>query len=409
MNITHIWKHLESSPDMEIIERKGLGHPDTLCDALAEDFSRTYSNYTLQRFGAVLHHNFDKVGLLGGKSHVRFGAGTLTSPIRVLLNGRASEKLGDEVIPVREMLQERTKALLGSRFQLLDLEEDLEFHDNLSTGSSPGHVEIGNDLPADRKHWFNPRNLSDVRDRTQLNSNDTSVGCAHYPFSQTEQCVLDIEQILTSSDYQNPRPWLGSDIKVMACRIGSELDLTLCIPEIANFVQDMRSYRENLASCEQDISTWVKQRVPNMKVRISLNTKDNFELPELYLTAIGSSIESGDEGLVGRGNRPNGLISMCRPYSMEGACGKNPVYHAGKVYNVVAQRLAKQLYELNQSPTEVWIIGQEGRALKNPWKIVITHNGPNFSTLGTDEIVEKGLEDIHLCTEDLLKGNVRLY
>ncbi|MEJ8650769.1 methionine adenosyltransferase [Streptomyces sp. MS1.AVA.3] len=46
-----------------IVERKGLGHPDTLADHLAERLSQIYSQYTASRFGAVLHHNFDKLAL----------------------------------------------------------------------------------------------------------------------------------------------------------------------------------------------------------------------------------------------------------------------------------------------------------------------------------------------------------
>jgi len=30
---------------VEIVERKGIGHPDTVCDALAEELSRAYSKY----------------------------------------------------------------------------------------------------------------------------------------------------------------------------------------------------------------------------------------------------------------------------------------------------------------------------------------------------------------------------
>ena len=69
---------------------------------------------------------------------------------------------------------------------------------------------------------------------------------------------------------------------------------------------------------------------------MSINTRDDAARQELYLTAIGSSIESGDEGVVGRGNRANGLISMLRPMSVEGVSGKNPVYHVGKLYNLAA-------------------------------------------------------------------------
>ena len=55
----------ESLP-FEIVERKGLGHPDTICDALTENLSRALSRVYLERFGAILHHNVDKVLLCGG-------------------------------------------------------------------------------------------------------------------------------------------------------------------------------------------------------------------------------------------------------------------------------------------------------------------------------------------------------
>ena len=90
--------------DHEFLERKGVGHPDTLADALAEFLSSQYSLYCLKEFGIILHHNFDKVGLLGGASYVSFGRGYMTSPIRVLLNCRVSKQFGNKVIPLRELL-----------------------------------------------------------------------------------------------------------------------------------------------------------------------------------------------------------------------------------------------------------------------------------------------------------------
>jgi S-adenosylmethionine synthetase len=98
-----ISNHLQKDKkNIEIIERKGFGHPDTLSDALAERLSANYSWYTLEKFGVILHHNFDKVGLLGGSSSVKFGDGKMVDPIRVLLNGRASLKFGVEEIPLRK-------------------------------------------------------------------------------------------------------------------------------------------------------------------------------------------------------------------------------------------------------------------------------------------------------------------
>jgi S-adenosylmethionine synthetase len=54
----------------------------------------------------------------------------------------------------------------------------------------------------------------------------------------------------------------------------------------------------------------------------------------------GTSAESGDDGEVGRGNRASGLITPYRPMTMEAVAGKNPVTHVGKIYNIVASRIA---------------------------------------------------------------------
>jgi S-adenosylmethionine synthetase len=42
--------------EVEIAERKGLGHPDTICDGVMERLSQTMSQAYLERFGAILHH-----------------------------------------------------------------------------------------------------------------------------------------------------------------------------------------------------------------------------------------------------------------------------------------------------------------------------------------------------------------
>jgi S-adenosylmethionine synthetase len=53
---------------VEIVERKGLGHPDTICDLLSERLSVALSKYYLGQFGLILHHNVDKALLAAGRS-----------------------------------------------------------------------------------------------------------------------------------------------------------------------------------------------------------------------------------------------------------------------------------------------------------------------------------------------------
>jgi len=397
------------NPDFEVIERKGVGHPDTLADALAEELSRTYSNYTKSKFGAVLHHNFDKVGLLGGHSHVSFGNGYLTHPIRVLLNGRVSWKFGNNEIPVRKMLEYTTRDFLKRHFPNIDKERDIEIHFNISTASSPGKVDEDAEKEGTRKFWFQPRNLKDLRELTHLGSNDTSLGCGYAPLSRAGRIVLALERLLNSIPFKKTRPWLGSDIKIMASRMGDDLDMTICIPQIADHVPDVESYKENIKSIRKDIVRFVKVMDPQINFTLHTNTRDDFDTLEMYLTAIGSSIESGDEGLVGRGNRVDGLITPRLPMAMEGACGKNPVYHVGKIYNVAARIIAQKLHALTGGRAQVFLISQSGRALQAPWKTIIA-----LEKKGVDEerilsIVKEELRNMPNITDAILRGEVGLY
>jgi len=66
--------------EVELVERKGLGHPDYISDAVAEEASRQLSAYYKERFGAIMHHNLDKVLLVGGQASPRWGGGDVYRP-----------------------------------------------------------------------------------------------------------------------------------------------------------------------------------------------------------------------------------------------------------------------------------------------------------------------------------------
>ncbi len=170
-----------------IVERKGLGHPDTLADHLAERLSRAYSHHTVERFGAVLHHNFDKLALLGGASEVRYGAGRMTAPVRVLVNGRAAPMCGGERIPVEEIVEAEVRAFFDER--LPEISDHLDIVFNITSNSSPGAVLTGDEAP-DRTRWFNPRSIEDLRERRVRLSNDTSLGTGWAPENIFETLVM---------------------------------------------------------------------------------------------------------------------------------------------------------------------------------------------------------------------------
>lgn len=391
----------------DIVERKGIGHPDTLSDHLAEELSRTYSKYTKDEFGAILHHNFDKVGILGGKSRAEFGVGELTGPLRVLLNGRASVQFGGEEIPVRDLLTETARQFLVDRFPMIDPEDDIDIHYNLSSASSPGETEPDQfEANGAREHWFTPRGLEDLPERDHLVANDTSHGTGFAPLNKTERFVRELERYLNGS-YNEDNPWLGSDIKIMAHCIEDAIDLTIAVPQIADHVSDLESYDTNLAQIEADIQAFADNYVPEQEVTVHTNNRDDYEAGELYLTAIGSAIESGDEGLVGRGNRVNGLITPTRPMSIEGQCGKNPVYHVGMIYNLGAKRIARRLHDEFGTSAEVHLVSQTGRTLVDPWKTLVTVTD-EIDEETTRPVIRSALNEIPQITNDWLAGETEM-
>ncbi|NWF65810.1 MAG: methionine adenosyltransferase [Chloroflexi bacterium] len=406
MNLVLVKKNF-SDQTFEFVERKGKGHPDTLSDNLAEYLSAKYSQYTKSKFGAILHHNFDKVGLLGGASEVQFGYGRLTKPIRVLLNGRASTRFADTEIDVRGLLTQWSKEFLANQLPI-NPESELTFFFNLSNQSSPGKTEEkANIQKSARKYWFEPRNLNDIPELKILRSNDTSMGVGFAPYSKLESIVLEIEKTLNSPEFQSKNRWIGSDIKIMGCRYGNKYNLTMCIPQIASQVKNIDDYKKNLAQAREVISKiFLENEIDDYG--LDINTRDNYEKSELYLTAIGSSIESGDEGLVGRGNRIQGVITPMRPMSMEGAAGKNPVYHIGKLYYIVAQKISDTIYEKLGIQNEVVLVSQSGRELLDPW-ILLIHVPESYVNNGEIEsLAESEVKKIPEITQDIVNLKVSI-
>lgn len=392
----------------EFVERKGIGHPDTLADALAEELSVKYSNYTFKQFGAVLHHNFDKVGLLGGSSYVSFGYGYLKDPIRVLINGRASIRFGKEEISVNKLLISWTKNFFKKRLPMIDVDKDLEFYLNLSSQSSPGKTYEKEAKRSARRRWFKPESIKDIPELKKLFANDTVLGVGYAPSSKLERLIIDIEKILNGGSYKKKNSWVGSDIKIMGYRNTDSFFLTLCVPQIANFVKSLEDYKINIKRVKYDIEKIIKKHnIENYK--LSINTRDNYKLRELYLTATGSSIESGDEGLAGRGNRVNGLISSTRPISIEGSCGKNPVYHVGKLYYLAAFEIADKVFKKFKITNEIFIASQSGRDLIDPWVVAI--NIPkNFNKKKElESFVKNEVKKIPMITNKILRKKVSLF
>lgn len=199
---------------------------------------------------------------------------------------------------------------------------------------------------------------------------------------------------------------MGADCKIMACRTTNEVSITVSIPQVSSYVASADEYMDNLQTVQALIQREVKKS-PFEKVNLTLNPGDDTDKEMLYLRLTGSCIESGDEGQVSRGNRLGGVISSRRPFSIEGLSGKNPSYHAGKLYSVAAWEIATKISNQQRVPCEVFIISQIDRPLDDPWKVVINSVTP-LDTSITKNIYEDVLGNLSELTRKLLEGKYPL-
>jgi S-adenosylmethionine synthetase len=313
---------------VEIVERKGTGHPDQMCDSMMEAISVALSREYLRVFGTILHHNIDKGLLAAGTVEKTFGGGRVVRPMELSIGDRATFGVGDRTIPVEEIAVGAARKWLGENLRFVDPERHLVCRTVLAPGSEE---------------------LADIftRPGTVRAANDTSAAVGYYPLSPVERAVLEMERFLNGREFKERYPETGEDVKVMGARHGKDLDLMVAMPLLAPFIPSERSYFARKAEVLAEMRSFAVRSGPFGRTEVHLNSLDapGRGLGGVYLSLLGTSAEDGDSGQVGRGNRVNGLISINRPMGTEAAAGKNPVSHVGKIYNVLAHRMAQEICE----------------------------------------------------------------
>ena len=318
LGITRMAARSPADSPYEMVERKGVGHPDTICDALAETFSRALSAYYVDRFGTVLHHNVDKALLVAGGALPTFGGGEVTTPIHIYLAGRAVTQHHGVDVPVEELAIEACRAWLRRHLHALDADRHVRLHVLVRPASS------------DLQTLFTGAS-------TRL-ANDTSMGAGYAPLDDLERAVLEVERRLSASGGA-AHPEIGEDIKVMGVRSGESVRLTVACAVVSRHVVNLDAYFAAKAGIG-NIARAAAHAVTRLPVEVTVNAADGTSPESVYLTVTGTSAEAGDDGEVGRGNRVNGLITPYRPMTLEAHAGKNTVTHTGKLYNMAAHRMA---------------------------------------------------------------------
>ena len=150
---------------VEIVERKGRGHPDYVIDGASEAVSRELCKHYLKEFGSVFHHNIDKGLLVGGKARPVFGGGEVIDPMYLVVAGRAvtdvSKNGVNTPIPIGTISLKAIRAFLKETFRYLDVDSHviIDYKIKQSSIDLVSNFEAGTGIPL---------------------SNDTSFGAVSY-------------------------------------------------------------------------------------------------------------------------------------------------------------------------------------------------------------------------------------
>jgi S-adenosylmethionine synthetase len=345
---------------VEFVERKGRGHPDSLADSLAELISYEYARYCVAEFGVIPHHYVDKLVIGGGEARVSPGRYTQVRPLRIQLNGRFSHAFGSVEIPVTDIARSAVAAYLPLVLPGIT-ESHWELADNLSRAAGSS---------AKGWHWWSPRGTGDLPDFTVRLANDTAVAVARFPRTPVEAGVLEAEQRLFEELVADGR--CGSDIKILASRIGGDLSVTACVPVMASAIGGRADYDRIKAQAARSLEEVLSRTAGVSRVQVMLNSRDGAAPGDLYLLGLGTAAEHGDIGAVGRGNRMSGVITTDAPMSADAPWGKNPVYFTGLVYDSCAREVSRSIHDELGLPNTTYLASQNGRRVSDPWRAVVS-------------------------------------
>ncbi|HEY4680969.1 MAG TPA: methionine adenosyltransferase [Nitrosarchaeum sp.] len=374
----------------EIVERKGIGHPDTICDLVMNQVSIDLSKLYLKETGTIQHHNMDKALLVAGQSESNFGGGKIIKPMKMILGDRATFDIGERTLPIGDLAIQTAKEWFEKNLRFVN-DEHVEYQ-----------VEIG----------VTSKELQSIFENTKsFAANDTSVLVGYAPFTETESIVLNTEQHINSKQFKDNFPESGEDVKVMGFRDANHVDLTIATAFVDRFISTENQYFQKKEEMLQEINEFLKKNY-SMEITANMNCLDskNRGMSGLYLTVLGTSADSADSGQVGRGNMASRVISPSRPAGSEATAGKNPVSHIGKIYNALSFKIANEIHIKVSGLDEVcvWMYNVIGRPVNDPKAVIvqptITGQLQNAEKNQINEIVENNLQNIHEFCNELISG-----
>ncbi len=388
---------------IELVERKGIGHPDSVADALAEEVSKALCKMYKKEFGTVLHHNTDETQIAAGQANPKFGGGNIVDPSYILLVGRATTNITDvktkeiRSLPCKPVALAAARNYLRKTFPNLDVDSEIILDARLGQGSD---------------------DLRGVYKSSKILANDTSFGVGYAPYSITDRLVLTTEEYINGK-MKDILPETGQDVKVMASRVGNDITMTVACAMVDKYIDDLDHYKSAIEQMYDKVNEHALDIIGDEKInyKLEINTGDDYDRGVIYLTCTGLSQEMGDDGSVGRGNRCNGLITPYRPMSMEATSGKNPITHIGKIYNVMSKLISEDVAKKVSPEVEVRvrILSQIGKPVSEPLNcnvqlVSATEDKklPQWKQ-EAESIAYEWLDNVDKVTDLIINGKVRTF
>lgn len=231
------------NPDLapfEVVERKFRGHPDSLADMVAQTFSKKYIEYAWEHIPELQRNYFpnfsaDKVTLSGSSSNHVDGTYHIIKPIDALLIGKITVSVGNFPINCDEIFRESIEEVLSKALGHDDYRPHVRRQTYSVTLAGSDHGSA----------FYNPESVEDLLEvlKAETHANDTVYVVAYHPLSVTEELSIFLDNYTYSEEFNSKFPQIGSDIKAMIRRRGSEFQITLCLPVFQKKLKQLKNMK----------------------------------------------------------------------------------------------------------------------------------------------------------------------
>jgi S-adenosylmethionine synthetase len=232
-----------------------------------------------------------------------FGGYRIDKPISAYLLGKVTPAIGGKMIPIAKIFCDAASSVLLGATACPTLLDHVRFRVENTSGTALDHPRA----------FYRPGSVDDCRQTlAELRANDTAFCSAYAPISRRERFAIDLENFVNGEEFRREFSLIGSDVKVMLLRAESKLNATVCLPFHPDLTDSAAAYQAGLQAAHAALTDFACSMTdgPGVNLRIATNTKDRGQ--GAYLTPFGTSLGKGDCGMVGRGNKANGVISAVR-------------------------------------------------------------------------------------------------